>query len=88
MADLDKNKLETLEDWIGKDVRVCIVEDGFSRNHFGPQIALRGILEENDGHYRVLVNDDIFTYFTPENVVLCNPLASVPTITLRIDVQE
>lgn len=72
-------------------MRVAIVPDGFSRNNFGPQIAVAGILEcKNDAagqpHYRVLRDNDSFAYFQPANIVLVNTLTTVPTITLTIPV--
>lgn len=76
-----------LDTYIGKRVRVAITEDGYSRNHFGPQIAVAGKLEKRgEDKYRVACDDDNFSYFTPREVVLVNPLASVPTIMLKIDV--
>lgn len=87
---IDDRQLEDLKSLVGKFVRVAITEDGYTRCHFGPQLAVGGVLEEHHdkpGHYRVLVNDDTFTYFTPDNVVLVNLLTSKPTIMLKIDVE-
>jgi len=82
---------ETMNDLVGNRVRVAIVPDGFTRNTFGPQIAVAGTLEcktneAGEPRYRVIVDDDNFAYFTLDNIVLANTLASVPTITLRIPV--
>lgn len=80
---------ESLNALVGKEVRVAITKDGFSRNHYGAQIAVAGVLErhpEGDA-YRVVMDDDNFAYFEPEDVVLVNMLASVPTIMLTIPVE-
>jgi hypothetical protein len=79
----------SLEHLKGKLVRVAIVEDGITRNHFGPQIAVCGHLEiktdeAKNPHYRVLHNDECFAYFTPNEVLLVNTLTRFPTITLSI----
>ena len=77
-----------LRNLIGKEVRVAITKDGFTRNHYGAQIAVAGTLEchPEDEAYRVVMDDDNFAYFEPEDVVLVNMLASVPTIMLTIPV--
>jgi len=72
-------------------VRVAIVPDGITRNHFGPQIAVAGTLEikKDQGgnpHYRVLSDEENFSYFLPENVILVSSATSIPTITLTIPV--
>lgn len=82
---------ETMHDLVGNRVRVAIVPDGFTRNTFGPQISVAGVLEckpapDGEPRYRVLVDDDTFAYFTLDNIVLANTLASEPTITLQIPV--
>lgn len=76
---------------VGQYVCVAIVPDGYTRNTFGPQIAVGGILEAKNiegekPELRVVANDDNFCYFTPEQVVLINTLATRPTITLNIPV--
>lgn len=80
---------EDLKNLIGKEVRVAITKDGFTRNHYGAQIAVSGILEchPEDEAYRVVVDDHNFTYFEPNDVVLVNMLAKVPTIMLTIPVE-
>lgn len=82
---------ETMNDLIGTRVRVAVVPDGITRNTFGTQIAVAGPLEAKTGddgepRYRVLCDDDNFAYFSLDNIVLANPLARVPTITLNIPV--
>lgn len=89
--ELSKEDEALLESWIGEFVRVAITHDGFSRDHFGPQISVAGTLErhkDSKTSYRVVADDDCFTYFTPAQVVLVNPLCSVPTIMLSIPVTE
>lgn len=86
-----KELTQSLDELVGFKVRVAIVPDGFSRNNFGPQIAVAGVLErkeddEHVAHYRAMRDSDNFTYFTAKNVVLINTLANVPTITLSIPV--
>lgn len=83
---------KVLRSLVGKYVRVAIVPDGYSRNNFGVQIAVGGKLECREGddhnpHYRVLVDDDNFTYFKVEDVILVNTLATRPTIMLNIPVE-
>jgi hypothetical protein len=79
-----------LQHLVGQYVRVAIVPDGYTRNTYGAQIAVGGKLESQEGNdgpaYRVVANDDNFTYFTGEDVVIVNTLASVPTIMLNIPV--
>lgn len=89
--DLRQELKETMHDLIGTRIRVAIVPDGVTRNTFEPQIAVAGPLEMRTGpdgepRYRVICDDDNFTYFTLDNIVLANPLARVPTITLNIPV--
>jgi hypothetical protein len=88
MTHKDPNHLAHLE---GKPVRVAIVPDGITRNHFGPQIAVFGPLEikyDHDGNplYRVLATDECFAYFDPDSIVQVNTLTQFPTITLSIPV--
>lgn len=80
-----------INELVGFPVRVAIVPDGFSRNHFGSQIAVAGVLERKEDsrgqpHYRAMCDSDNFAYFQLNNVVLVNTLATVPTITLTIPV--
>lgn len=82
-----------LDKLIGETVRVVIVPDGMNRNNFGPQIAIAGKLEKLGAErargkdcYRVLVSDEIFSYFSPEIVVIVNLLTKLPTIALDIKV--
>jgi hypothetical protein len=87
-----KEIVQSLNDLVGFKVRVAIVPDGFSRNNFGPQIAVAAVLERKDDdngqpHYRAMRDDDNFTYFTAENVVCINTLARAPTIMLSIPVK-
>lgn len=87
------NRIIELAKLEGLFVRVAIVNDGLTRNHFGPQIAVAGPLEikedENgEPHYRVLSDKNNFSYFGAENVVLINTLTTDPTITLSIPVDE
>ena len=90
MATVAEIKKE-VDELVGFPVRVAIVPDGFSRNHFGPQVAVAGVLERKEDsrgqpHYRAMCDSDNFAYFQLDNVVLVNTLATVPTITLTIPV--
>lgn len=93
---MTKTEKELLS-YVGDEVRVAIVKDGWSLKHFGPSMVIGGILEtkkldqEEDGvlhHFRVLVAKDIYAYFTPKEVVLINPLATKTNITLSIPVES
>lgn len=88
-----QTRIEKLSKLEGTFVRVAIVPDALTRNHFGPQIAVAGTLEiktddEGQPHYRVLSDKDNFSYFGADNVVIINTLATAPTITLSIPVDE
>lgn len=72
---MDKNflsdKPEILSEFIGKTVCVAWVlnpEEG--RHNFEPQISVQGTLEGSmkTGRFRVLLNDDTYTYFYDDNV--------------------
>lgn len=83
---------ETLTDLIGEFVRVVVVTDGFTRNGFGPQVAVAGELEAKTRaggtvDYRVMHDEMNFTYFTIANVVRVHPTGT-PTIMLSIPVTE
>lgn len=86
---LSQMEHSALDAHVGQVVRLAIVEDGATTNHYRPQMAMSGKLEKHpiQEAYRVVVKDDIFTYFGPENVVLVNTLISPTLITLKIDVK-
>ena len=67
--------LKELEAFTGGFVRVTLCEDNFTRNNFDSQLSVGGKLEKHplDDAYRVVVNDDTYTYFKPEDVVGCMP---------------
>lgn len=69
------NISKELEAFVDQFVRVSICEDNFTRNNFDSQLSVAGTLEKHPGKncYRVVVNDDTYTYFTLENVVGCMP---------------
>jgi glutamine synthetase type III len=86
----EKETTQELRKLVGQNVRVAITRDGYSRNHYDAQIAIQGTLEAHTEAeaYRVIVNNDIFAYFEPSDVVLVNLMASYPTIMLTIPVKE
>ena len=70
----DQNSIQTaLENQIGKTVCVSYVADREAlRNNFETQISVQSILEGCVGstRFRVLVDDNTFSYFYTENVWL------------------
>jgi len=87
--------LELLNALSGKKVAVAIVPDAVTRNHFGAQIAVSGLLEiktsppsnsPSNPSFRVLSNPENFAYFTLGEIVFVNTLTKLPTITLSIPV--
>ena len=86
-AELRDGGLPLLRKLTGKFVRVAITEDGHTRNTFEPQMAIGGILEqhpEKTYQYRVMVNDETFTYFNEDNVILVTEATSKPTVMIKI----
>ena len=81
-----------LMELVNTKVVVYLTEDGVTRNHFEAQISVHGKLEamelEDGNKYRVVMSDQAYCYFTARNVVLINTLASVPSISIKIEVQE
>lgn len=89
---INRADAKVLRSLVGQYVRVAIVPDGYSRNNFDVQIAVGGKLEckqegNSEPHYRVLSDDDNFTYFMVKDVILVNTLATRPTIMLNIPVE-
>lgn len=89
---INRADAKVLRSLVGQYVRVSIVPDGYSRNNFNVQIAVGGKLEckqegNSEPHYRVLSDDDNFTYFMVKDVILVNTLATRPTIMLNIPVE-
>lgn len=64
-----------LEAFTGSFVRVSLCEDNFTRTSFDSQLSVGGKLEKHPHRdaYRVVVNDDTYTYFVPGDVVGCMP---------------
>ena len=67
-----------LEAFVGSFVRVSICPDSLTRTIFAPQMSVSGKLEKhpNRDEYRVLVDDNNYTYFKSDNVVGCVPQAT------------
>lgn len=66
-----------LEAFVGSFVRVSICKNNFTRSSFDPQMSVSGTLEKHPDRdeYRVLVDDNNYTYFTSSDVVACSPRA-------------
>lgn len=75
---------------MGLEVVVAIVRDGYTRNHYDAQISICGILERHpeDVAYRVLRDNQTFSYFEAGDVVRVHRDGSLPAIMLSIPVVE
>ena len=75
-----KDVRKEIEQLVGKKVTVAVSTQGIVRNGFHTQMSIEGTLEENDGMYRVLRDNCTFTYFTPKDVYLVNPIVSTGVV--------
>lgn len=81
-----KDVRKEMEQLVGEEVTVAVSTLGMVRNGFHTQMSIEGTLEENDGMYRVLRDNCTFTYFTPKDVYLVNPLVSTGVVIhIKID---
>lgn len=93
MSEKDLQEIDhELQGLVGDMVRVAVVPDGWSLNHFGPAVVITGELESKKAEvlhaYRVLLDKNTYSYFTPKQVVLINTLSSITNITLSIPVED
>jgi hypothetical protein len=91
MPNIDDN-MEVIHSLVNKDVVIAITPDGWSRNGFHTQMSVAGTLEmkeddEGNPAFRVLVNNQTYTYFFPEDVVLATTFPTMPTIFIKIPVE-
>ena len=90
-----------LMDIVGDTVVVCCTAHGYVRNHFDTSISVKGKLEYNkelasarmaaDGlsskhcFFRVVANDQTFSYFDIEDITAVVTGTTFPTISLIIE---
>ena len=83
-----------LMDIVGDTVVVCCTTHGHVRNHFDTSISVKGKLEYNNAlsskhcFFRVVANDQTFSYFDIEDITAVVIGTKFPTISLMIETGE